>query len=310
MQSTNHILMIRPVSFCKNEETAVNNAFQKNEDKKPTEINRLAQGEFDQFADTLKKHGVTVNVIEDTHIPKTPDALFPNNWVSFHKDGNLGLYPMFAKNRRLERREDIFDTLYEKGYQIEDIIDYSGEEYEGHFLEGTGSFILDRQNEIAYCGRSDRSNEDLFIDFCEDFGFFPVLFDTQHQINGNPTPVYHTNVMLSITSHLAIICLDVIPSKAQKKEVLTHLKRTKKEIITITKDQMNAFCGNVLELKDSSNNLLLVMSTSAFNQFTSEQKTRIEKTNKIVHSNLSTIETYGGGSARCMIAEIFLNHTT
>lgn len=307
MQSTNHILMIRPVSFCKNEETSVNNAFQKKQDKSPAEINSLAQKEFDQFVNTLRNHGVTVNQIEDTHLPHTPDSVFPNNWVSFHRDGNIGLYPMFAKNRRLERREDIFDTLYEKGYHIEDIIDYSSAEEDHCFLEGTGSFILDRENEIAYCGLSERADEDLFIDFCEDFGYLPVVFDTQHKVDNQTLPVYHTNVMLSITSHLAIICLDVIPSKSQRKEVINHLKRTKKTVLSITSEQMNQFCGNVLELKDQEGNKLLVMSTTAFNHFTPEQKTQIEKTNKIVHSNLKTIETYGGGSARCMIAEIFLS---
>lgn len=308
MQSTNHILMIRPASFCKNEETALNNVFQKNHQQESSEINRLAQKEFDDFVSLLKKQGVSINIIEDTHIPKTPDALFPNNWVSFHSNGNIGLYPMFAKNRRFERREDIFDQLYKKGYHIEDIIDYSAAEEEECYLEGTGSFILDRENELAYCGLSERSNEELFIDFCEDFGYFPVIFNTVHHINGQSLPVYHTNVMLSVTSTLAIICLDVIISKSQKKEVLTHLKRSHKTVISITPEQMNHFCGNVLEVRDGSNNPLLVMSTSAFNHFTEDQKTLIQDSHKIIHSPLSTIETYGGGSARCMMAEIFLNH--
>lgn len=307
MQSTNHILMIRPVSFCKNKETSVNNVFQQDQLLKSSEVNRLAQKEFDQFTETLINNKVHVNIIEDTHIPHTPDSLFPNNWISFHSNGNIGIYPMFAPNRRAEKREDILDTLHTKGYTIEDVVDYSAAEDEDCFLEGTGSFILDRENEIAYCGRSERSEEELFIDFCEDFEYFPVLFDTEHSQDGKTFPVYHTNVMLSVTSHLAIICLEVISSKSDRKEVLKHLKRTNKTVISITTDQMNHFCGNVLELKDNHDQLLIVMSTSAFNHFTDEQKDVISKTNKIVHSDLSTIETYGGGSARCMIAEIFLN---
>ena len=306
MQSTNHILMIRPVSFCMNKETAVNNVFQKEQQQTNSEINRLAQQEFDQFVKVLTQNGVTVQVIEDTHIPQTPDALFPNNWVSFHQDGNLGIYPMFAPNRRAEKREDIFDSLYEKGYQINEVIDYSEAENDNCFLEGTGSFILDRTNEIAYCGLSERADEDLFIDFCEDFGYFPVIFNTEYTINGKSFPVYHTNVMLSVTTHLAIICLDVIPSKSDKKEILKHFKRTNKTVISISADQMNNFCGNVLELQDNNGNLLLAMSASAYKHFTVEQKQNIEKTSKIVYSDLSTIETYGGGSARCMMAEIFL----
>jgi len=307
MQSTNHILMIRPVSFCKNEETSVNNTFQKTQNLTSKETNRLAQKEFDQFVETLIKAKITVNYIDDTHIPHTPDSIFPNNWVSFHNNGNIGIYPMFATNRRYEKREDIFETLHTKGYHIEDIIDYSGAEDEHCFLEGTGSFILDRENEIAYCGRSERSDEDLFIEFCEDFGYFPVVFDTEHTLDGKTFPIYHTNVMLSITSHFAIICLDVIPSKSEQKSVLNHFKRTNKKIINISLEQMNNFCGNVLELKTNDEELLLVMSTKAFDHFTNEQKAIIGKTNSIIHSDLSTIEFNGGGSARCMIAEVFLN---
>ncbi len=307
MQSTNHILMIQPVSFCKNEETSVNNTFQKIQNLTSKETNRLAQKEFEQFVETLIKAKVTVTCIEDTHIPHTPDSIFPNNWVSFHRNGNIGIYPIFAPNRRHEKREDIFDTLYTKGYHIEDIIDYSADEENHCFLEGTGSFILDREHEIAYCGLSERSDEDVFIEFCEDFGYFPVVFNTEHTNNGKTLPVYHTNVMLSIASHFVVICLDVIPSKSERNSILKHFKRTNKKVINITIEQMNTFCGNVLELKAHDGELLLVMSTKAFNHFTNEQKAIIGKTNTIIHSDLSTIESYGGGSARCMIAEVFLN---
>ncbi len=306
MQSTNHILMIRPVSFCCNKETAINNAFQHKQDLSNSEINLKAQSEFDRMVSILKQNKVSVNIIEDTHIPQTPDALFPNNWVSFHTNGNIGIYPMFAANRRHEKREDIFNTLYELGHKIEDIIDYSGAEEDDCFLEGTGSFILDRTNEIAYCGLSERADEELFIDFCEDFGYFPVIFETSLEINGKAQPIYHTNVMLSISSHFVVICLDVIPSKAHRKALLNHFKRTNKNVISITIDQMQHFCGNILELKNTSDNLLLMMSTTAFQNFTEDQKRQISQTHKIIHSELSTIEKYGGGSARCMIAEIFL----
>lgn len=303
MQSTQHILMIRPASFQKNEETAKDNQFQKSSKDSAKNIRNKAIKEFDGLVEELRKNGVNVYVLQDTDLPVTPDALFPNNWISTHNNGEIGVYPMKAENRRLERRDDVFSFLDQNGFLIEDITDYSEAEEEEYYLEGTGAIVLDRANEIAYCGRSERAHEDVFIEFCEDFEFFPVLFDTTSE-NGNS--IYHTNVLMSITSHFMVVCLDVIKSKSDKKEILSHAKRSCKEILSISEAQMNHFCGNVLEVKNERGELILVMSTNAFTHFTKDQKSKIEQTHQIIHTSLETIEQLGGGSARCMMAEIFL----
>lgn len=305
MQSTSHLLMIRPKHFSFNRETSSDNVFQKDNNSLSKNIQKLALAEFNQFVNLLKSNSISVLIIDDTDFPKTPDALFPNNWISFHKNGDIGIYPLMAKNRRAERRDDILEIISEKGFDIQDIMDYSRAEGENIYLEGTGSVVLDRENEIAYCALSERSNEDLFIEFCEDFEYFPCVFDTMFESKGSSNPIYHTNVLLTLTSHFALICLDVIPNKSDQKEILKHLKRTKKEIITISIEQMKTFCGNCLEVQDIFGNLKLIMSTSAYQAFNQDQKSKITLTHQIIHSPLQTIETYGGGSARCMIAEIF-----
>ncbi|MBT2162368.1 citrulline utilization hydrolase CtlX [Zobellia barbeyronii] len=309
MQITNNILMIRPVNFRMNEQTAVNNYFQEDLDVQNSTINAKAQQEFDAFVDVLRSKGVNVIVVEDTKEPDTPDSLFPNNWISFHANGTVGLYPMFAENRRNERREDILEILEEKGLQIENIIDYTSAEAEGVFLEATGSIALDRVNKKAYCALSGRADEELFIEFCEDFEYSPVIFTANQSVDGKRMAIYHTNVMMCLAENFSVICLDTIDDKKERKNVIDHLKQDGKEIIKITEQQMHHFAGNMLQVLGGDDKRYLVMSSSAYNSLTSKQIEAIEKYCEIIHSSLETIETCGGGSARCMMAEVFLPHS-
>lgn len=305
-QTTNTILMIRPISFRMNEQTAVNNYYQEELDLKNSLINKKAQQEFDTYVAKLKKFGVQVVVISDNEEFDTPDSIFPNNWNSFHADGTVGIYPMFAENRRLERREDVLVTLEEEGFIIENIVDYTAAEEEEVFLEGTGSMILDRENKKAYCALSPRADEDLFIEFCEDFEYFPIIFTANQTVNEKRVAIYHTNVMMCIAETFAIICLASIDDKKERKNVIKHLKENKKQIIDITEDQVTNFAGNMLQVRGKDNERFLIMSQAAFDCLTEYQKREINKHCKIISSSLNTIETCGGGSARCMMAEVFL----
>ncbi|MGB5647427.1 citrulline utilization hydrolase CtlX [Muriicola sp.] len=306
MQITNTILMVRPVRFRMNEETAVNNYFQEDIDIKNQTINLRAQQEFDEFVNALRAKGVEVIVVDDIYERDTPDSIFPNNWISFHENGTVGLYPMFAENRRRERREDILDILEEKGFLIEGVIDYTSAEEEGLFLEGTGSIIMDRENQKAYCALSPRADEELFIEFCEDMECTPVIFTANQPVDGNRMPIYHTNVMMCIAETFAVICLDAIDDKKERKNVVDHLKNDGKDIITITEVQEQHFAGNMLQVIGADEKRYLVMSSAAFHSLTPLQLKAINKYCEIIHSPLDTIETCGGGSARCMMAEIFL----
>lgn len=305
-QITNTILMVRPISFRMNEQTAVNNYFQEDLDIQNKAINRKAQEEFDAFVNILREHGVHVIVIQDSLEQDTPDSIFPNNWNSFHEDGTVVLYPMFAENRRKERREDILETLEQAGFLINSVMDYTAAEKDGLFLEGTGSIVMDRENKIAYCSLSDRADEGLFIEFCEDFEFTPVIFTAYQSVDGQRKPIYHTNVVMCLGEDFAVICLDAIDDKKERKNVVEHLKRSGKEVISIDEAQLHQFAGNMLQVESIDGKRLLVMSTSAYNSLTPPQIKALEKHCKIVHSSLETIETCGGGSARCMMAEIFL----
>ncbi len=299
--------MIRPVAFRMNEQTAVNNYYQKVLDNlTPATVNAKAQQEFDAFVDKLRAVGVQVTVVDDTVDPDTPDSIFPNNWISFHESGEVVLYPMFAENRRLERREDILDILEEQGFEINDIWDYTSAEEDDLFLEGTGNLLLDRTNEIAYCALSPRADEGLVIEFCEDFEMNPVIFEAFQTVNGERKNIYHTNVMMCLGDTFAVICADTIDDKQERKIVLNHLKESGKEIVLITEDQVNNFAGNMLQVLGANDEKYLVMSTQAFNSLTDGQIKTLEKHAKILHSSLDTIEACGGGSARCMMAEVFL----
>ena len=299
--------MIRPVAFRMNEQTAVNNYYQKVMDSLlPETVNARAQQEFDAFVEKLRNVGVNVVVVDDIADRDTPDSIFPNNWVSFHENGDVALYPMFAENRRNERREDILDLLEDAGFNIENIVDYTSAEEDNIFLEGTGSIVLDRQNHKAYCALSPRADEELLIEYCEDFEYTPVIFEAFQTVNGERKHIYHTNVMMCIGETFAVICADCIDDKKERKMVLDNLKEDGKEIILLTEAQLNHFAGNMLQVTGKNNKSYLVMSESARQVLTNEQIAKIEKHTEILSANLDTIEACGGGSARCMMAEVFL----
>jgi hypothetical protein len=298
--------MIRPVAFRLNEQTTVNNYFQETMSIENVEINKKAQVEFDTFAEKLRSVGVQVIVEDDQLEMDTPDSIFPNNWVSFHANGSVVLYPMFAENRRRERREETLIRLEKEGFIIKDIIDYTTAENEEIYLEGTGSLLLDRVNKKAYCALSDRAHEDLIIEFCEDFEYTPVIFSAFQTKDHKRLPIYHTNVMMALGEHIAIICLDSIDDKKEKRLVVKNLKEDKKEIIEISEEQMHQFAGNMLQVKGANESKYMVMSKAAFDSLRPDQIKKIEAHAQILSCDLQTIETCGGGSARCMMAEVFL----
>ncbi|SDS07043.1 citrulline utilization hydrolase CtlX [Christiangramia echinicola] len=302
-QITDTILMVRPVGFRMNEQTAVNNYFQTK--IAGDNINEIATQEFDIFVEKLRAVGVNVVVVDDVPGDDTPDSIFPNNWVSFHENGQIALFPMFAENRRKERRLEYFARLEEAGLKITEIVDYTIAEEDDVFLEGTGSLILDRVNQKAYCAISPRADEDLLIEFCEDFEFTPVIFNAYQSVENKRLPIYHTNVMMCIAEEFAVICLDTIDDKKERKNVVKHLKMDDKEIISISEEQMHEFAGNMLQVQGLGKKYL-VMSARAHRSLNKEQISRIEKHCEILSSEIQTIETCGGGSARCMMAEVFL----
>jgi hypothetical protein len=300
-QSTSNLLMIRPVSFGYNDQTAVSNSFQ-SRDADQLKVQSNALIEFNALVKVLKENNVNVTVIEDTVQPHTPDSIFPNNWISFHADGDIYLYPMQAENRRLERREDIIRKLEEK-FTVKHITDFSRFEQEGKFLEGTGSMVLDRENKIAYACLSPRTNKDVLNIFCEQTGYKPVMF---HAFSEDDIAIYHTNVLMALGSKFAVICLDSVKKSAEKQLLIESLKSTGKVIVDITFEQMNHYAGNMLEVKNNVGDALIVMSKSAFTSLNEQQKATLSKYGKLIYADINTIETNGGGSARCMIAEVHL----
>ncbi|OJW18590.1 MAG: amidinotransferase [Mucilaginibacter sp. 44-25] len=301
-QSTSNILMIRPVAFGFNAQTAESNAFQ-NRDDDQFAVQQKAVEEFDGFVNVLRQNGVNVIVVNDTPEPHTPDSIFPNNWVSFHDNGDIILYPMQAENRRLERREDIIRQL-EESFAAKRVIDLSRFELKDDFLEGTGSMVLDRPNKIAYACISPRTNAEVLKAFCDYTGYKAITFDA---IDQNGQAIYHTNVLMALGSGFVVICLDSITNATEKELVIKSIQTTGKEIIDISFDQMNHFAGNMLEVKNTSGDTLIVMSKAAFDSLSNEQKNALEKYGKLVYADISTIETNGGGSARCMMAEVHLS---
>jgi hypothetical protein len=302
-QSTNNLLMIRPVAFGFNAQTAESNAFQNRDDDQQAVKQRALQ-EFDDFVKILRHNGVNVTVVNDTAEPNTPDSIFPNNWISFHDSGDIFLYPMLAENRRLERRQDIIRQL-EESFRINHLIDLSGFEAKNQFLEGTGSMVLDRENKIAYACLSPRTNAEVLKAFCDHTGYKAITFDASDQ---NGQAIYHTNVLMGIGSKFAVICLDSIDKPSEKELVIASIKTTGKEIIDITFGQMNHFAGNMLEVKNNNSETLVVMSQTAFNSLTTAQRSILEKYGKLVYADIHTIETNGGGSTRCMMAEVHLEN--
>jgi hypothetical protein len=305
-QITNNIMMIEPVAFRFNEQTAVNNYYQQILDNlTPEQTQENALSEFTNFVNILKDKGVNVVVIKDTLSPDTPDSIFPNNWISFHEDGVVAFYPMYAKNRRDERREDILDVLVDDhDFKVKYIKDFTKFEERGKYLEGTGSMVLDRENKICYASISIRTDEQAVLQFCDEFDYTPVCFTSNQDVDGERMEIYHTNVMLCIADKYAIVCLDTVDDKEERKWLKSSLEESGKEIIEITEEQKHRFAGNMLQLMGDEK--YLVMSKSAHESLTQDQIDRIEKYNPIISSSLDTIEACGGGSARCMMAEIFL----
>lgn len=300
---TSKVLMVRPICFGYNEETAVNNYYQQNDGAESNEIQKKALAEFDNMVEKLKTYGVDVKVLQDTKDPYTPDSIFPNNWFSTHEN-TVVLYPMFAKNRRLERREDIYDFMTPTGELRK--IDYSKAEEKSIFLEGTGSLVLDRENKKAYCSLSPRADEKLLDDFCKDLGYKKIAFSSYQTVNGERKLIYHTNVMMAMGEKYAILCADCIDDKAEREKVIAELKENGKDIVYITEEQVQNFLGNAIELENNKGESLCIMSSTAYNALTADQKNTIEKYSIIVPVDVNTIEKYGGGSARCMIAELYI----
>jgi len=300
MQTTSHLLMIRPVHFTFNEQTAVNNAFQVAATDNDTPHKALK--EFNDFVQILTNNGIDVTVINDTLEPHTPDSIFPNNWISFHQDGTILLYPMYAANRRQERKPHVIEKIKEK-FTITKTIDLTNYESNNLFLEGTGSMVLDRENKIAYACLSQRTDVAVLKDFCNQMNFTPVFF---YAVDINKAPIYHTNVMMCIADKYAVVCLDAITDEQERNMVIKNLEHTHKQIIAITQQQMNQFAGNMLQVNNQEGKHFLVMSSQAYHSLTQEQIQLLESFNPILHSSLTTIETNGGGSARCMLAEVFL----
>jgi hypothetical protein len=301
MQTTSHLLMIKPVNFTFNEETAINNAFQV-AGKDAGDAQEKAAKEFDDFVTLLQNNGIEVTVVEDTPEPFTPDSIFPNNWISFHSNGTICLYPMFAENRRLERRQAIINLILSQ-YKVTKLVDFSFYENEHRFLEGTGSMVLDRENKIAYACISPRTEKKVLQDFCKTMGYKSVAFEA---MDANDQQIYHTNVMMCVADKYVVICLKSIKTKKEKDHVIKIIKESGKKIIDISMEQMNHFAGNMLQVENHKGEKLLIMSTQAFKSLKPEQLKKLNKFNKIIHSKLNTIETNGGGSARCMLAEIHL----
>jgi hypothetical protein len=301
MQTTAHILMIRPVNFSFNAETAVNNAFQVA--GAGTDAQHKALQEFESLVRLLRDNGVDVTVVDDTPIPYTPDSIFPNNWVSFHREATLCLYPMYAANRRLERKSSVLDLISRK-FRIDATLDFSTYEDEGRFLEGTGSMVLDRDKHIAYACLSPRTDRGVLHDFCRKMDYRPEVFTAR---DGHGRDIYHTNVMMCVADRFVVVCLDSLPIAAERHHLEATIHASGKTLIPITLDQLNHFAGNMLQVENQKGEKLLVMSSQAYASLTPAQIQQLEGFNRILHSPLTTIETNGGGSARCMLAEIHLD---
>lgn len=300
MQTTSQILMIRPNHFDFNMETAVNNSFQIN--SRDQSVPQKAIQEFDRFVTVLENHAIDVTVVQDTAEHYTPDSIFPNNWISFHSDGTICLYPMFAENRRRERKPSVLNIIASK-FDLLNTVDFTEQEERERYLEGTGSMVLDRENKIAYACLSVRTDENVLQQFCDEMGYTPIVFEA---VDANGFPIYHTNVMMCVADRYVVVCLNSILNESEKENLEAAILATCKIIIPISLDQMNHFAGNMLQVENRMGAKYLVMSTQAFQSLTNEQIIQITSFNEIIHSDIRTIETNGGGSARCMMAEVFL----
>jgi len=305
-QNTRQLMMIRPAAFSRNKETAINNYFQVDAELNAEEVQKRVIQEFEDFVQKLREVSIDVYVFEDTQDPVTPDSIFPNNWVSFHQNGSVILYPMFANNRRLERRIDLIDNLtnhFEVKKIFDDLLSFESQQ---KFLEGTGSLVLDRVNKIAYACYSSRTKDEVILAFEKLTAYTVIRFKAYKNHEGQRLPIYHTNVMMSIGDFFVLICAEAIDDLNERERVLESFRNQSKEIILIYDYQLNDFAGNILQVKNKNDLFFLVMSTRAFQSLNTQQKVQLEKYGTLLHSDLTTIEMLGGGSARCMIAEIFL----
>ncbi|MGB3465804.1 MAG: arginine deiminase-related protein [Cyclobacteriaceae bacterium] len=307
-QTTDHVLMVRPVAFGFNAETAENNYYQNApQSDSDDEIQRKALAEFDSFVSKLRANDIKVTVVEDSKTTDTPDSIFPNNWVSFHADGHIVIYPMFAENRRLEKRREVIDELiHTNNFNSTGETDFSYFESEGRFLEGTGSLILDRPNRMVYASVSERMDQQALKAFCEKMNYRPVVFHAMQDFEGQRKPIYHTNVMMCLGNSFAVICLECIDDIRERETVVAKIEGSGKEVIPISEKQVNSFAGNMLEVYNRNSERLLVMSTAAYESLNDAQLSKLSEHCRIIHSDLSTIENHGGGSARCMMAEVYL----
>ncbi|MDF2157210.1 arginine deiminase-related protein [Algoriphagus sp. CAU 1675] len=306
MQTTSTILMVRPSNFGFNPETATSNFYQREDDRAPELIHDLAKREFDGFVALLRDQGIRVIVVEDSVFPVKTDAVFPNNWFSTHPDGKLILYPMSSPNRRLERRKDILEQLIHSGFMVSEIIDLSFFEEDGQFLEGTGSMVMDHGAKVIYACLSERTHPVPLEYVAKLLGYQLLSFEAAQEINGKVSPIYHTNVMMHVGTDIAVVCLESIPKSSDRLRVQQSLTRSGKKVVPITVKQKLNFSGNMLELRNEGEEKFTVMSQSAYDSLTVGQIQQIEKYSTIISPSIPTIEKLGGGSVRCMMAEIFL----
>ncbi|WP_198672992.1 citrulline utilization hydrolase CtlX [Algoriphagus litoralis] len=306
MQTSSTILMVRPANFGFNPETAENNFYQKQDSRSQEEVKALAKSEFDGFVGMLRDQGVNVIVVEDTTRPVKTDAVFPNNWFSTHPDGKLILYPMYSPIRRQERRKDIIENLMQLGFQVNEIVDLSFFEESEQYMEGTGSMVIDHQAKVIYACYSERTHQVPLDYVAKILGYSVLGFDAVQEIEGKLSPIYHTNVMMHIGTDLAVVCLDSIPRLAERRKVQESLTKSGKKLIPITAKQKFNFAGNMLEVGNDGGEKFTVMSQTALDSLNVGQIQQIEKYTTIISPAIPTIEKLGGGSARCMMAEIFL----
>jgi hypothetical protein len=302
MKPTSQILMIKPESFGHNEQTATSNLFQNQLALSQSNINQLARDEFDNMVNLLKQHNINVTVVNDTTSPLKPDAIFPNNWITTHMDGSIYLFPMAAKNRQYERREDIILMLKEN-HKVSKVVDLSYTEQDNRFLEGTGSIVFDHANKTAFACLSPRTERDLFSYYCHEIGYKSIYF-TATDLLGNE--IYHTNVMMCIGQNFAVVCLDSVENDFESNQIVKHFNSHNKELIEISREQMNQFAGNMIELRNANNEHFIITSKTAYNSLSEEQIERISQYATFLTPDIPTIEKVGGGSVRCMIAENFL----
>ena len=303
-QTTPHILMVRPANFAFNAETAANNAFQsRDQNMSAAEMRQYALHEFDEMVRRLRDAGVDVIVAADTPDTVRPDAVFPNNWVTFHQEGWVVTYPMFAPTRRLERREDVVEGILKEGFRTSERMHFESAESENRFLEGTGSIIFDHVHRLAYACLSPRTDAGLLEELCLKIGYEKVVF---HAVDDKGQDIYHTNVMMALGETFVVICLDSVRDAGERSMLETRFRETGKAVVDISLEQMNSFAGNMLQVRNTAGETLLVMSEQAYNALTPAQIGTLEAHTRLLYSPIATIETYGGGSARCMMAEVFL----